>query len=243
MYLADARACLRQCFDNMNKLLAILLTCASVYGTDFDLSTIKPQTTDSQRDMFIRMGTALWYLATNNLATNSVRIDSGSADLSVSTPLPVVGLIGRYNFAINRDTTAGGIAAGDVLAPEIVWPNVGLSATNAVTLAQFVFVSGDATTTNDFRLHVCRAPITWGETNAEANLVWTELSTNLIKTIDSTDSTMGKWSSLGKTNRVWQSYPLSIPAKPATNSLFLYFENATAITNVNGAYGTFTYWQ
>lgn len=169
--------------------------------------------------------------------------DGTSASLSADTPIPVVGLIGRKNFEIARSTLETGLTNGQCMAPEIVWTDVALSATNAITILHFVFFSGDATTTNDFRLHICRAPVTWGETNANWNAVATEIGTNLLATIESSDTTMGKWYDVGKTNRAWRSYPIALAVKPATNSLFLYFEAAATVTNFNGAWGTFTYWQ
>lgn len=169
----------------------------------------------------------------------TVSLQSGtSASLSVDSPLPIVGAQGHFNFRIDRATTPTGVAVGYVLSPVIQLDNVAISATNHVTLHNFVFFSGDDTTTNDFRLHICSAPITWSATNTAFNAVAAELGTNLIYTIESSDSNMGRWYDVGQTNRAWRSYGLGILAKPATNSLFLYFENASPITNYNPAWGS-----
>lgn len=163
---------------------------------------------------------------------------------SYDSPAPVVSMLGRFNAQVDRDTTAGGIAAGKILAPVVVWDDVGISSTNGVLIQHFYFLSGDTTTaTNEFKAYLCRAPITWGSTNADFNAVISELGTNNVYTIDSKDTKQGRWTSIGKTNIAWYSYPLGIHFDPATNTGFIYLENTQAITNINPAWITISYWR
>lgn len=173
--------------------------------------------------------------------TNRVKVEPiGTNSFVFDSYLTTLGAQRVFTATVLRDTTAGGIAAGDCLAPVIVLTNVAASSTNSSTLHQMFYLSGDNTTTNDFKLLICSSPITWGETNAAFNGVVSELATNLLDVIKSSDTRFGSWMTIG-TNRLWTSDGLSKLLKPATNSLYLYFINDSAITNTNSAYASFKF--
>lgn len=144
----------------------------------------------------------------------------------------------QTNLLFDVDTTAGGIAALDALAPVV---SISTPRNNhPVEVERVAVIGGDVNSdVLAFDLLFCRAPITWPATNAVANLLSAELATNLYAVVRSTD---GTWGAAGATNKVWTTTNVFTPrlVAPATNTVFVYAVNRGAITNTNAMRITLT---
>ena len=158
-----------------------------------------------------------------NSDTNQVRI-AGTAAVS--------GNLGGFtlvtNLALNVDTTAAGVAANDALAPMVTLSHAVRTDNGSGILQSISLITGD-NNTNAVRLLICGAPITWPATNAAANLVMSELATNLQGMVEFINT---DYKAIG-TNYLSTKAGLGIGIRPATNTLFLYAVCAGLITNAN----------
>lgn len=137
------------------------------------------------------------------------------------------------NLTIAVDTTAGGIVANDVLAPQLEITSAVKKTRGTGILKCVSYFTGD-NNAPAFRLLICSQPITWPATNAVANLQVADFG----YTLGVVDFTTAAFKLMG-TNYI-ASVDSSIGITCATNSLFVYSICTGAITNTNSSRIKFT---
>lgn len=216
----------------MKKIITIVLTVlglaltgmAQTYRTSFVFPTNTPP-----------MPLYTQPLPATNTVSGTVSI-TGTPTVSLGTSTnvnaAVSGNIGGFTLVTNLtlavDTTAGGIAANDVLAPQLEVANAVRTTGGTGILKCITLATGDNNSPG-IRLLVTSQPITWPVTNAAANLTMSEASRILgISDFATTD-----FKAVG--TNYFATKDVSIGIKAATNSIFFYAVCTGAITNSNSA--------
>lgn len=177
------------------------------------------------------------FTASPNVAvtnTPSVNVTNGSFNANVTN-----GNVGGFTLVQNArfdvDRTAGGITANDILAPEVQIASAVRTSGGTGILKSVSYVNGDNNAPATVLL-ISRSALTWGTTNAVANLTQTELSSILGRVNFATSD----FQQVG-TNYV-ATVDVSLGIKPSATTLYVYAICNGAITNTNtsGAYLTFT---
>jgi hypothetical protein len=168
---------------------------------------------------------------TNFPTTLDVRA-TNNVNLSPTNTITVAGNIGGYtlvtNLVLDADRTAGGIAANDILAPGIELSNA-VRTTGGTGILKCITIATGDNVAPALRLLLASQSITWGTTNAVANLTGSEFSR--IQGI--VDFTAADFKLVG--TNYFASKDVSVGIKPAVNSLFIYPVCTAAITNTNTA--------
>ena len=166
------------------------------------------------------------------IVTNTIPV-TGTITGSVNTQTNVGGFTLVGNAAVDVDTTAAGIAANDVLAPAVTVANAVRTTGGSGILQSLTWIHGgslaDPAVKPAVTLLVCADAITWPATNAAANLVQTQIATNLLGIVQ---FTTGDFVQAG-TNWIASKTTLGIGIKPLATTLYLYPINAAATTNSN----------
>ena len=158
---------------------------------------------------------------------------TNTLNAAVNTQTNIGGFTLVGNGVVDVDTTAGGIAANDVLAPAVTVANAVRTTGGSGMLQTLTWIHGgtraDPNVKPEINLLVCADAITWPTTNAACTLVQTQIATNLLGVVQ---FTTGDFVQAG-TNWIASKTSLGIGVKPLATTLYLYPINAAATTNSN----------
>jgi hypothetical protein len=228
----------------MKTFLISILAVLSMVANGAVPSTLYPVPNDSTMTLQIKSTATLAEMFNRGIPVTFTNSVSGTFSISptntlgvsnfpnpnrnVTNTVAVTGNIGGFTLVTNMsvlvDTTAGGIVANDVLAPQLEITNAVRTTGGTGILRSIGYVSGN-NLAPAIRLLICSRPITWPVTNAVANIQAVDFP-YILGTIEITNTL---FKPVGTNWLI--SVDSNIGIKCATNSLFVYTVCGIARTN------------